>query len=253
MYTIALTVKDGSLVFGDMYELQRSSQFDYSKARNDKTILSLTAHYIYDNKICSNTLTTYEVIESHTAAANTAAVITEILGKWNAYGNVVTEVYIRIRPPVAVCGTAYGAVRIGIASVGLVSRSTKVTSIAAIYLRLPTDANVSCLNGVNKEEDYHSEMNEHNFHKWVTEKLIHNITYPSIIVMDNAPYHSIIVKNKAPTSANKFDDLRLWLLENNVSFDPNLRKPALLALVRKNKPEPVYEIDEAAIIIVIVV
>ncbi|KAL0868225.1 hypothetical protein ABMA27_007760 [Loxostege sticticalis] len=56
--------------------------------------------------------------------------------------------------------------------------------------------------GVNKQEDYHSEMNQKNFTKWVTEKLIPNITEPSIIVMDNAPYHSVI-KNKAPTSANR--------------------------------------------------
>lgn len=46
--------------------------------------------------------------------------------------------------------------------------------------------------GKNKQEDYHSEMNAQNFTKWVTEKLLPNITEPSIIVMDNAPYHSII-------------------------------------------------------------
>lgn len=38
--------------------------------------------------------------------------------------------------------------------------------------------------GVNKQ-DYHSEMNQHNFTKWVKEKLIPNVTEPSIIVMDN--------------------------------------------------------------------
>lgn len=97
--------------------------------------------------------------------------------------------------------------------------------------------------GVNKQEDYHSEMNQKNFTKWVTEKLIPNITEPSIIVMDNAPYHSVI-KNKAPTSANRVSELREWLIENNISFDPHLRKPSLLALVRKHKPEPQYEIDE---------
>lgn len=46
--------------------------------------------------------------------------------------------------------------------------------------------------GKNKQEDYYSEMNAHNFTKWITEKLVPNITEPSIIVMDNAPYHSII-------------------------------------------------------------
>ncbi|KAL0895149.1 hypothetical protein ABMA27_013600 [Loxostege sticticalis] len=85
--------------------------------------------------------------------------------------------------------------------------------------------------GVNKQEDYHSEMNQKNFTKWVTEKLIPNITEPSII-------------NKAPTSAKRVSELREWLIENNISFDPHLRKPSLLALVRKHKPEPQYEIDE---------
>lgn len=51
--------------------------------------------------------------------------------------------------------------------------------------------------GKNKQEDYHSEMNAQNFTKWVTEKLVPNLTESSIIVMDNAPYHSIIT-NKVP-------------------------------------------------------
>lgn len=97
--------------------------------------------------------------------------------------------------------------------------------------------------GRNKQEDYHSEMNAANFTKWVTEKLIPNLNEPSIIVMDNAPYHSV-VKNKAPTSATRVNDIKIWLLENNIAFDPALRKPSLLDLVKKHKPDPVYEIDE---------
>lgn len=97
--------------------------------------------------------------------------------------------------------------------------------------------------GTNKQEDYHSEMNRTNFTKWVTEKLIPNLEYPSIIVMDNAPYHSII-KNKAPTTSSKIAEIKLWLEENNINFDPTLRKPMLLDLVKTNKPEPIYEIDE---------
>ncbi|CAG9134081.1 unnamed protein product [Plutella xylostella] len=97
--------------------------------------------------------------------------------------------------------------------------------------------------GTNKQEDYHSEMNRHNFTKWITEKLIPNLKEPTIIVMDNAPYHSV-VKNKAPTSASKVAEIKLWLLENNIPFDPATRKPLLLALVKKHKPTPIYEIDE---------
>lgn len=97
--------------------------------------------------------------------------------------------------------------------------------------------------GTNKQEDYHSEMDRNNFTKWVKEKLIPNLERPSIIVMDNAPYHSI-VKNKAPTSSSKVADIKLWLTENHIGFDESLRKPMLLDLVKKNKPEPIYEIDE---------
>ncbi|KAJ0184140.1 hypothetical protein K1T71_000563 [Dendrolimus kikuchii] len=97
--------------------------------------------------------------------------------------------------------------------------------------------------GKNKLEDYHSEMNGHNFTKWVKEKLIPNLHEPSIIVMDNAPYHSVVT-NKAPTSNSRIDEIKLWLLENNIDFDPTLRKPNLLSLVKKNKPSPIYAIDD---------
>lgn len=97
--------------------------------------------------------------------------------------------------------------------------------------------------GTNKNEDYHSEMNKTNFTKWVTEKLIPNVTEPSIIVMDNAPYHSVVV-NKTPTSATKVAEIKLWLVQNNVQFSHSLRKPELLMLVKRHKPDPIYEIDQ---------
>lgn len=64
---------------------------DYWKASNDKTFLSLTAHYIYDDMLASKTLAAQEVSGSHTAT-HTAAVITDILQKWNVYEKVVTVV-----------------------------------------------------------------------------------------------------------------------------------------------------------------
>nr|XP_049694765.1 uncharacterized protein LOC126054218 isoform X1 [Helicoverpa armigera] len=96
--------------------------------------------------------------------------------------------------------------------------------------------------GTNKNDDYHSEMNKYNFTKWVTEKLIPNLREPSIIVMDNAPYHSVVL-NKAPTSGSKVAEIKLWLLDNNITFEDSLRKPQLLMLVKQHKPEPIYEID----------
>ncbi|CAH2105950.1 unnamed protein product [Euphydryas editha] len=86
-------------------------------------------------------------------------------------------------------------------------------------------------------------MNAHNFTKWITEKLIPNLHEPSIIVFDNAPYHSVIT-NKASTSSSRIEEIKNWLIENNVEFDPRLRKPNLLTLVKQHKPQPIYEIDE---------
>ncbi|GBP58671.1 hypothetical protein EVAR_97074_1 [Eumeta japonica] len=50
-----------------------------------------------------------------------------------------------------------------------------------------------------KSGDYHDDMNSANFKKWVIEKLVPNLIEPSIIVMDNAPYHRVCV-NKVPNS-----------------------------------------------------
>lgn len=97
--------------------------------------------------------------------------------------------------------------------------------------------------GTNKNADYHSEMNKTNFKKWVEEKLIPNLPPASIVVMDNAPYHSVVL-NKAPTSATKVADIKEWLNENEIPFDEALKKPQLLMLVKRHKPEPKFEIDE---------
>ncbi|KAH9640368.1 hypothetical protein HF086_003054 [Spodoptera exigua] len=91
--------------------------------------------------------------------------------------------------------------------------------------------------------DYHHNMNAVNFNKWLREKLIPNLNEPSVIVMDNASYHSIIV-NKAPTSQNRKNDIREWLTLNNILFEDYHRKAELRCFVNRNTPGPVYEADE---------
>lgn len=97
--------------------------------------------------------------------------------------------------------------------------------------------------GANKNADYHSEMNKSNFTKWVEQKLIPNLPPASIVVMDNAPYHSAML-NKAPTSATKVAEIKEWLVQNQIPFNETLKKPSLLMLVKRHKPEPIFEIDE---------
>ncbi|CAK1600029.1 unnamed protein product [Parnassius mnemosyne] len=86
-------------------------------------------------------------------------------------------------------------------------------------------------------------MNVVNFNKWLREKLIPNSNEPSVLVMDSASYHSIIV-NKAPTSQSRKNDIREWLTLNDIPFEQNRIKAELLCLVKRNTPEPVYEADE---------
>jgi len=94
-----------------------------------------------------------------------------------------------------------------------------------------------------KSGDYHDDMNSTNFKKWVIEKLVPNLQQPSIIVMDNAPYHRVCI-NKVPNTNSLKRDMQLWLTQNNVDFGEEFTKPQLLELIKRNKPEPEYEIDK---------
>lgn len=93
-----------------------------------------------------------------------------------------------------------------------------------------------------KSADYHDEMNFDNFSKWLQEKLIPNLPLHSVIVMDNAPYHSKQV-DKCPTTANRKDDIKAWLQRHNISFDEKMLKAELLFLAKSNKSGPVYRVD----------
>ncbi|KAJ8915919.1 hypothetical protein NQ315_015534 [Exocentrus adspersus] len=93
--------------------------------------------------------------------------------------------------------------------------------------------------------DYHGQMNYDNFSKWLTEKLLPNIPPNSIVVLDNAPYHSVL-EDKVPTKSTTKKDMILWLSKRNITHDPALRKMELYEIVQANKPpedEKNYKID----------
>lgn len=93
-----------------------------------------------------------------------------------------------------------------------------------------------------KSGDYHDEMNSKNFKKWLIEKLLPNLKEPSIIVMDNAPYHRFCV-NKVPSTNSLKKEIQLWLTQNKLEYDEGLTKPQLLEIIKRNRPEPKYEIE----------
>lgn len=97
-----------------------------------------------------------------------------------------------------------------------------------------------------KTGDYHEEMDSARFKEWFLNALLPNIPPQSTIIMDNAPYHSVVL-NKAPTSSWRKNEIILWLRKNGVPCSEDLLKAELLGLVRLNKPRyQTYEIDELA-------
>ncbi|XP_066981095.1 uncharacterized protein [Macrobrachium rosenbergii] len=97
----------------------------------------------------------------------------------------------------------------------------------------------------NTSGDYHGEMNGEMFLRWLTTQLLPLLEEPSVLVMDNAPYHSIMTEeNRCPTTATWISDLIEWLQRRNISFPQHATRPELLyILCRQNRPEPEYKAD----------
>lgn len=69
-----------------------------------------------------------------------------------------------------------------------------------------------------KSGDYHDDMNHTNF--MLEKQLIPNLPPNSIVVMDNASYHSVQI-TKPPTQAHR-KELRTWLENNGVSTSDDM-------------------------------
>lgn len=94
--------------------------------------------------------------------------------------------------------------------------------------------------------DYHDEMNGDVFADWFQHQLLPNIPPNSVIVMDNAPYHSVR-KEKIPTMNSLKSEMQEWLTLHNISWDATMIKPQLYTLIKLHKPNHIsYVIDELA-------
>lgn len=97
----------------------------------------------------------------------------------------------------------------------------------------------------SKNDDYHSEMNAEGFTEWF-KKLLLGLEEPSIIVMDNASYHSQQI-NLVPTSSTRKSEIQEWLREHGIEFTSKEFKPELLQKVRRHRPEKTYHLDQMAL------
>ena len=95
-----------------------------------------------------------------------------------------------------------------------------------------------------KTGDYHEDMNADVFEEYFTQ-MLDLIPPGSVIVMDNASYHSRQV-DRTPTTAWRKGDITGWLSKKKIYFENNMVKKELLALVNLNKESKKYIIDEMA-------
>lgn len=97
-----------------------------------------------------------------------------------------------------------------------------------------------------KTGDYHGQMNAELFQKWFSEKLIPNIPENSLIIMDNASYHTTLSLCSPPTPTCAKDRIRKWLMENKIPCEQDCLKAELVEILKKIAPEPLYEVNEIA-------
>ncbi|XP_037576722.1 uncharacterized protein LOC119458938 [Dermacentor silvarum] len=84
------------------------------------------------------------------------------------------------------------------------------------------------------------------FQKCFVEQLLRNIKPRSVIVMDNASYHSAQVE-KVPSSSSRKAGIQCWLKSKSIPVYDEQLKSELLQLVKQNKHMFLaYEIDTLA-------
>jgi transposase len=93
-------------------------------------------------------------------------------------------------------------------------------------------------------EDYHKEMDGFGFENWFRQSLLPNIPNDSIIVMDNASYHSL---SNIPKSIDKVGVMKQWLLEKKIPFPVKAVKKEIWAIIKEQKGKTQhYLIDRLA-------
>ena len=82
---------------------------------------------------------------------------------------------------------------------------------------VPNALLLSAKNISQSSADYHEDMTADLFEKWFSEQLLPNIPPNSVIVLDNASYHSRIL-NKIPNSGTKKEDILNFMRKKKCKF-----------------------------------
>ena len=72
-------------------------------------------------------------------------------------------------------------------------------------------------------------MNGPHFEDWFEKKVLPALPDKSVVVMDNAKYHSRMTEeSKRPTTSWRKAEIQDWLTKKNIEFEPRDTKPILL-------------------------
>ncbi|XP_026821732.1 uncharacterized protein LOC113560174 [Rhopalosiphum maidis] len=102
-----------------------------------------------------------------------------------------------------------------------------------------------CFQSKKNSSDYHDEMTGKTFQEWF-EEILPLLEDNAVIVLDNAPYHSV-KKEKTPTTSWRKAQIVEWLESKGEEIDPNQLTKNDLEIVDRLKPRyNAYIIDEMA-------
>lgn len=109
---------------------------------------------------------------------------------------------------------------------------------------VPNALLLSAKNITQSSADYHEDMTAVLFEKWFTEQLLPNIPPNSVIVMDNASYHSRIL-NKIPNNNTKKEDILKFMRSKNMEIPEKVPvKKELLKSIKEHNFKNEYVIDD---------
>lgn len=99
--------------------------------------------------------------------------------------------------------------------------------------------------GNKKTGDYHNNMNQENFENWFKTQLIPSLEEPSLLIMDNASYHSRYVEVIPCLSWTK-RRLIEWVKMKGVAYPENAMKNQIWEIVSRELPKKEYHLDKYA-------
>ena len=88
-------------------------------------------------------------------------------------------------------------------------------------------------------------MTSEHFEEWFAKTLLPNVRPNSLIVMDNATYHS---RRSEPLPVKSWTKKRMieWLQVKGIEFPPKARKADIFSIIQRQKPTARYVVDDLA-------